>query len=180
MTPTGLSANRYFWRTDIQTGRSPVLKILLASQVVLGHQNRCMAEEELNLLQLASIDVTELRKCSPQIVRREMVKLHSLGTVPNHIPDHVFRDAFASCGSMPAYCPKDSAVCDTRCRRPPIDCALCPTRHRNRADMAALCDEIRDCPVAVADVDSSFLRDSSSARRRPHPSKRAITATSRV
>jgi hypothetical protein len=34
--------------------------------------------------------VTQLRTCSPQIVRSEMIKLHSLGTVPNHIPDHVF------------------------------------------------------------------------------------------
>jgi hypothetical protein len=115
-----------------------------------------MTEEKLNLLQFASIDVTQLRTCSPQIVRREMIKLHSLGTIPNHIPDDVLRETFAPCGSMPAYCPKDSAVCDTRCRHPPIDCALYPNRHRNRANMAALSYEIHDCPVAVTDLDLFF------------------------
>ncbi len=59
-----------------------LLKILLAPWVVVGRQNRGMAEEKLNLLRFASIDVTQLRTCSPQIVRREMVKLHSLGTIP--------------------------------------------------------------------------------------------------
>lgn len=67
-----------------------------------------MAEEKLNRLQFASMDVTQLRTGSLQIVRRELVKLHSLGTIPNHKPD-VFRETFAPCGSMPAYCPKDSA-----------------------------------------------------------------------
>jgi hypothetical protein len=57
---------------------------------------------------------------------------------------------------MPAYCPKDSAVCDTRCCHPPIDCALYPNRHRNRADMGAFSDEIHDCPVAVTDLDLFF------------------------
>src|SRR6185437_16882765 len=115
-----------------------------------------MAEEELNLLQLASINVTQLRTCSPQIMRGEMVKLHSLGTVPNHIPDHVFREPIAPCGSMPTYCPKDSAVGDTRCGHPSIDCGLYPNRHRNRTDMGTFSDEIHDCPVAVTDLDLFF------------------------
>ena len=41
-----------------------------------------MTEEELNLLQRAFIDVTQLLTSSPQIVRRETVKLHSLGEPP--------------------------------------------------------------------------------------------------
>jgi hypothetical protein len=35
-----------------------LLEILLASQVTLGRQNRSVAEKKLNLLQLASVDVT--------------------------------------------------------------------------------------------------------------------------
>jgi hypothetical protein len=37
-----------------------------------------VAEKELNLLQLASVDVTRLCACPPQIVLREMIKLHSV------------------------------------------------------------------------------------------------------
>jgi hypothetical protein len=73
----------------------------------------------------------------------------------------------------------DSAVCDIR-RRPSVDGALYPDRHRDRADMSTLSDEIRDCPVPLADWTSSFLRDTSSARRSPHPSRMEIMAISRV
>jgi hypothetical protein len=115
-----------------------------------------VAEKELNLLQLASVDVTQLCTCPPQVVRREIIKLHSLGTVPNHVPDYVFRDSFAPCGSVPADCPEDSAVCDIRCSHPSVDSGLYPDRHRNRADTAALSDEIHDCPVSLPDLDVFF------------------------
>ena len=115
-----------------------------------------MAEKELNLLQLASVDVTQLCTCPPQVVRCEMIKLHPLGTVPNHIPDHGFRDSFAPCASVPADCPEDSTVRDIRRYPPSVDCALNPDRHWNRADMAALTDEIDDCPVSLSDLDVLF------------------------
>jgi|ERR1017187_5512519 hypothetical protein len=115
-----------------------------------------MAEKELNLLQLASVDVTQLCTCPPQVMRREMIKLHSPGTIPNHIPDDVFRDSLPPCGSVPADYPEDSAVRDIRYSRPSVDSCLYPDRHRNRADMAALSDEIHDCPVPLTDLDVFF------------------------
>lgn len=69
------------------------LKILLASQVALGHQNRGMAEEELNLLRRAFIDMTQLRTCPPQVVRREMVKLYTRGTLVESVADNDLRNA---------------------------------------------------------------------------------------
>jgi hypothetical protein len=39
-----------------------------------------------------------------------MIKLHSLGSIPNHIPHHVFRDSFTPCCSVPADGPENSAL----------------------------------------------------------------------
>jgi hypothetical protein len=38
-----------------------------------------MAEKKLDLFQFSTIHVTELRTCAPEIMRREVVHLHSLG-----------------------------------------------------------------------------------------------------
>src|SRR6266851_7238194 len=75
------------------------LQILLTSEVAFCGQNRGVAQKELNLLQLASINVTQFCTCPPQIVRRDVVKLHPQGTVPNHIPAHVFKDPVTPRGS---------------------------------------------------------------------------------
>src|ERR1700761_6160849 len=82
-----------------------------------------------------------------------MINLHPQGAVPNYIPDHVFRDPFAPWGSVPTDCPEDPTVPDIRCGHPSVDSAFDPDRHGNRADMAALSDEIHDCPVPLSDLD---------------------------
>jgi hypothetical protein len=63
-----------------------------------------------------------------------VIKLHSLSTVTNHIPNHVFGDSFAPHGPMAADSPEDSAVCDGRGCHPPVHRALHPYRHRDGAD----------------------------------------------
>jgi hypothetical protein len=50
-----------------------LLQVLFAAQISLGGQNGHMAEEELNLLQLAAIHMAELGACSAKIVWCEMV-----------------------------------------------------------------------------------------------------------
>jgi hypothetical protein len=82
-----------------------------------------------------------------------MLKLHPLGTVPYHIPDHVFRNAFAPCCSVPADCPEDSPFCNIRCRQSSVESALYPDRHGKRADMATFSDEIHDRPVPLSNLD---------------------------
>ena len=47
-----------------------------------------------------------------------MIKLHSLGIVPNHIPDHVLSNPLAQCSSVTTYCPKDSVLCDIAAAKP--------------------------------------------------------------
>ena len=50
-----------------------ILQVLFAAQISLGGQDGHMTEEELNLLQLATIHMAELGACSAKIVWCEMV-----------------------------------------------------------------------------------------------------------
>jgi hypothetical protein len=50
-------------------------QVLLAAEVSLGRQDRSVAQEKLDLLKLTSIHVAELRTSSPQVMRREVIKL---------------------------------------------------------------------------------------------------------
>jgi hypothetical protein len=61
-----------------------------------------VAEKELDLFQLATVDMAKLCARPPQIVRREMIKFHSFSTIPNDIPDHIFSNSFTPCGPVPA------------------------------------------------------------------------------
>jgi hypothetical protein len=48
----------------------------------------------LDLLQLASVYVAQLRAGPAKVMRSEMIELDAGGAVSNHIPDHVLRDSF--------------------------------------------------------------------------------------
>src|SRR5271156_2856073 len=111
---------------------------------------------------------------------RDVVKLHPLGTVPNHIPDHVFRDPVTPRGSVPADCPEDFAARDGRGCQPSVDRVLHPTRHRSGAHATAFSTRstMAQCPCRI--WTAALLRDASSARRSPHPSRMEIMATSRA
>ena len=49
-------------------------EILLAAEIAFGCLHRCMAQQELNLLQLAAARVAQLRTGSPQVVRCNMLQ----------------------------------------------------------------------------------------------------------
>jgi hypothetical protein len=68
-------------------------QVLLAPQVTLGRLLRCVAEQELNLLQFSSIAMAELGTRPPHIVRSDMVQACLLTATLYVVPDHVLRDA---------------------------------------------------------------------------------------
>jgi hypothetical protein len=117
-----------------------------------------VAEKELDLFQLASVDMAELCARPPQVVRREMIKLHPFGTIPNHIPDHVFSDPLTPCGSAPANGSENSAVRDI-CRYIHLSTALF-TRlgPGTRTVVTTLSDKIHDCPMTLANLDVFFSK----------------------
>jgi hypothetical protein len=66
-----------------------LLKILLASQISLRRQHRNMSEEELDLFQLFAIHVAEFCARPTEIMRSEMIQLHPLCALSNHVPYNV-------------------------------------------------------------------------------------------
>src|SRR5579859_2820708 len=70
-------------------------EILLAAEIAFGCLHRCMAQQELNLLQLATARVAQLRTGSPQVMRRNMLQARSLAATLDYVPHHILRDAFS-------------------------------------------------------------------------------------
>jgi hypothetical protein len=64
-------------------------EILLAAEIPLGCLHGRMPQQELNLLQFTATVVTQLRACSPQVMRCDVLQTHPLTTGPNHVPDYV-------------------------------------------------------------------------------------------
>jgi hypothetical protein len=85
-------------------------EILLAAEIPLRCLHGDMPEQELNLLQLATAVVAQLRAGSPQIVRRDVLQPYSLATTLHYVPDHILRKAFPPYLSRPSNCAKYSSL----------------------------------------------------------------------
>ena len=69
-------------------------EILFAAEVALRGLYRCMPQQELNLLQLATAGVAQLRTGPPQVMRCNMFQARSLAAGLDHVPHDILRDAF--------------------------------------------------------------------------------------
>jgi len=103
-----------------------VTEILFATEIAFRCLHRCVAQQELNLLQLASAAVAQLRTGSPQIVRRDMFQARSLAAVLHHVPHDILRDALPPHLSFPGDGSKDPSISDPGCRSPLIECCFHP------------------------------------------------------
>src|SRR5580658_8871345 len=72
-----------------------VSEILFAAEIAFCRLNRCVAQQELNLLQFISAIMAELSAGPPQVVRCNVLQACSLAAGPDNIPDNVLRDAAA-------------------------------------------------------------------------------------
>lgn len=97
-----------------------------------------MAEQKLNLLQLAATRMAEFRTRPPQIVWGNASYSRFLTTGLYHIPDHVLGDAFAPDPPRSAHSPEDPAFRDASSLYPFIQRLLRPLRDRYGSDMATL------------------------------------------
>ena len=106
-----------------------------------------MSEQELNLLQLSSCGVTELRARAPQIVRSETGEARLGGIQFDNVPDEALRYTIT-----PAFaCSADAAEYPSRMKisrvDPLIQDRLDPFRHRNRSNVPSSADEIDYGPM---------------------------------
>jgi len=125
-------------------------QILFAAEIAFRRLHGCMAQQELDLLQLTTTPVAELGTSPAQIMRCNMLQSRPLTTCLYDVPDHILRDAVAPHFSRSADCSEDPALRDTSLCDPFIQCGFDPDWNRYGANMAALADQIYDCPVPLA------------------------------
>jgi len=112
-----------------------------------------MPKKELNLLQLTTAIVTELRASSSQVVRRNMFESGSFTTAFDHVPDHILRDSFAPDRVGPAHGAKYPALRHACCGSPLIERRFHPVWDRDCADMSTLAVQIDHRPVVLPPLD---------------------------
>jgi hypothetical protein len=125
-------------------------EILFATEITFRRLDRCMPEQELNLLQLAAAIVAQLGTGSPQVMRCNMLQACSLAATLDYVPHDILRDTFSPYLSRPGDGSEDSSLRDPGCSYPLIKCCLDPLWNRNGADVAALADQVYHCPVTLS------------------------------
>ena len=125
-------------------------QILFAAEIAFRSLDRCMTQQELNLLQLAAARVAQLRTGSPQVMRCNMLQARSLAATLDYVPHNILRDAFPPHLSRSGNPPKDPSFCDPGGHYPLVECRFDPLWNRHRADVAALADQVYHRPVPLA------------------------------
>lgn len=116
------------FRPQLETIVHRGAEILLAAEIPLRRLHRSMPQQELNLLQFTTTIVTQLRACSPQVVRRDVLQTHPLTTGPNHVPDYILRDTLPPNFPRPGDCTEYPSLPDTSRSCPLIESRLDPFR----------------------------------------------------
>jgi hypothetical protein len=133
-------------------------EILLAAEIALRRLYRRMPQQELNLLQLSSAVMTQLRAGPPQVVGCDVLQSRSPTAGPDHVPHDILRDSSAPHLSRSRHGAEDLSLCDSGRSYPLIERRLDPCWNRHRADVAALADQVYDCPVSLAHLDLIHLQ----------------------
>jgi len=140
-------------RSEIKKIVHRMSEILFAAEIAFRRLDRCMSQQELNLLQLTPTAVAQLRTGSPQIVRCDMLQARSLAAGLDYVPHDILRDAFSPHLSRSGDGSKDLSLRDPGCSYPLIECCFNPIWNRDSANAAALTDQIHHCPVSLAHLD---------------------------
>jgi hypothetical protein len=71
-------------------------ELLLAAEVLFRRLDRHVAEQELDLVELAAGQMAESRTCAPQIMGRQLIYSGDLGRSLDDLPKHLWRHALAA------------------------------------------------------------------------------------
>ena len=104
------------------------------------------------MLQFASIHVVEFCAGPPNIMRCEVFKLEALGTVPDHIPDDILRNAASPGCPVTTDGPEDKYGRHRCSCQPSVHSTLHPKRHWNCANVVAFANKVYDRPVTLSDL----------------------------
>jgi len=90
-------------------------KVLLATKVAFRRLNRRVAQEKLNLLQLATAVVAQFSARPTKIVGRDALKPQFEAVAPHNAPDEVLADAATPHPTRPVDRPKQLSAGDSCC-----------------------------------------------------------------
>jgi hypothetical protein len=130
-----------------------VSEILFAAEIAFCRLNRCVTQQELNLLQFTAAIVAQLRASPPQVVRCNVLQACSLAAGSDHVPDNVLRNAAAPHFSPSGDRSKDFALRNPSGLCPLIESGFYPVRNGHGADVTALADQIHHSPVPLTHLD---------------------------
>jgi len=112
-----------------------------------------MPQQKLNLLQLPTTVVAQFRARPPQIMWCDALQAYSLTTGPDHIPDHILRNAPAPHLSRSGNRAEDSSFRDLGRGDPLIERCFDPFRNRHGSNVPTFADQVHDRPVPLAQLD---------------------------
>src|SRR5580704_1522244 len=76
-------------RSEVKKIIHRMSEILFAAEIAFRGLHRCMPEQELNLLQLATARVAQLGTSSSQVMRCNMLQARSLAATLHHVPHDI-------------------------------------------------------------------------------------------
>src|SRR6266849_515297 len=128
-------------------------EILFAAEIAFRRLDGGMSQQELNLLKFTTAAVAQLGTGSPQVVRCNMLQARFLAAASDYVPHNILRDAFAPHRSRPGDGSKNPPLRDASGHRPLIERGFDPLWNGNRPNVAALANQIDDCPVTLAHLE---------------------------
>ena len=140
-------------RSEVKKIIHRMSEILFAAEIAFRRLDRGMPQQELNLLQLATAGVAQLRTGSPQVMRCNMLQACSLAAGFDYVPHDILRDAFSPYLSRPGDSSEDPSLRDPGCSCPLIERCLDPFWNWDSTDVAALANQIHHRPVPLAHLD---------------------------
>jgi hypothetical protein len=123
-------------RSEVKKVVDRMSEILFAAEIAFRRLHGGMPEQELNLLELATAAVAQLRAGSPQVVRCNVLQACSLAAGSDHVPDNVLREAAAPHLSPSGDRSKDFALANPSGSCPLIKSGFHPVRNGHRANVA--------------------------------------------
>jgi hypothetical protein len=136
---------------------------LLGSKIAFCGLDRGMPKQQLDLFEVSPSFPAKLRTGPPQIMRRQLPKVSSLG-IAHHQPPDCFLIPDLRAGKVTGLAdrPEEPGVCDAGGFEPGIDAGLDAGRHRDRPYPASLPFHVRENPspfslLQVFDVDAEQL-----------------------
>ena len=126
-----------------------------------------MAEKELNLVQLSTRGMAQLRARTPQIMRRYLGETEFPRVLLHDMPDYPFRYAVTPVFACSTDTSEHSSGRNCGCSQPLVDRRFHPAGYRNGPDVPAFTNEINYCPMLLALLQMPEVQISQLAASKP-------------